>query len=102
MRLIGQSVLTRAGWKNAPLRKWLAAWSKTVQSVTWNSLSDVRRHYPTADGVKLESATVVTVFNVKGNEYRLVTAVDYNLQTVAALDLLTHAEYDKALWKLRY
>jgi mRNA interferase HigB len=62
----------------------------------------VSTDYPSADGVKLGSAIVVTVFNVKGNEYRLLTHVNYDQQAVLVLELLTHAEYDKDLWKIRY
>jgi mRNA interferase HigB len=50
----------------------------------------------------LKSAFVVTVFNVKGNTYRLLTSIDYDAAIVEVLDVLTHAEYDKALWKDRY
>jgi mRNA interferase HigB len=58
--------------------------------------------YPSTDGVKLKSQIVVTVFNVKGNEYRLLTNVNYDRQAVLVLELLTHAEYDKERWKERY
>ena len=102
MILVGQDVLFKAGRKNASLRRWLASWFATVESVIWNSIEDVRRAYPSADGVKLKSKVVITVFNVKGNEYRLLTAIDYDVGIVEALDVLTHAEYDKDLWKDRY
>jgi mRNA interferase HigB len=42
---------------------------------------------------------VVTVFNIKGIRYRLVTAVHYNTRLVYVLRFLTHAEYDKDDWK---
>ena len=102
MTLVGQDVLRPIGRRNAPLRKWLTIWAKTVEDSIWHSLDDVRKGYPTADGVKLKSGVVVTVFNVKGNEYRLLTSVDYDAEIVEALDVLTHAEYDKELWKDRY
>jgi len=77
-------------------------WAATVESMVWHSLEDVRKAYPSADGVKLKSRLVVTVFNVKGNEYRLLTSIDYDAGIVEALDVLTHAEYDKESWKDRY
>jgi len=70
--------------------------------MVWHSLDDVRKAYPSADGVKLKTRLVVTVFNVKGNEYRLLTSIDYDAGIVEAMDVLTHAEYDKESWKVRY
>lgn len=55
-----------------------------------------------ADGVKLKSGLVVTIFNVKGNEYRLLTSIDYAGGIVEVLEVPTHAEYDKNLWKAKY
>jgi mRNA interferase HigB len=102
MRLIGQEVLSKAIRKHADARKWLQAWAATVEDAAWQSLEDVRADYPSADGVKLKSRIVVTVFNVKGHEYRLLVNVNYHVQTVLILELLTHAEYDKEQWKGRY
>ena len=102
MRLIGQDVLNAAARKNEPLRRWLTAWAATVENVTWTSLDDVRQSDPKTDGVKLASKTVATVFNVKGNEYRLLTWIDYKAELVEALDVFTHAEYSKDKWKRRY
>jgi mRNA interferase HigB len=102
MILVGQDVLLRAGRRNVAIRKWLLTWANIVESVEWHSLSDVRKVYPATDGVKLRTRFVVTVFNVKGNEYRLLTSIDYDAGIVEALDVLTHAEYDKELWKDRY
>jgi mRNA interferase HigB len=102
MRLIGQGVLSKAIRKHADVRKWLESWAATVEDATWQSLDDVRADYPSADGVKLKSEVVVTIFKVKGNEYRLITNVNYDAQAVLVLELLTHAGYDKEKWKGRY
>jgi mRNA interferase HigB len=40
-----------------------------------------------------------TVFNIKGNNYRLVTRIVYRSQTVFILAIMTHAEYDLGRWK---
>jgi mRNA interferase HigB len=102
MILIGQDVLRSAGQKNAPRRNWLTPWAATVESLDWRSLEDVRKTYPSVDGVKLKSGSVVTVFNVKGNNFRLLTSIDYDSGMVEALEVLTHPEYDKNMWKVRY
>jgi len=102
MRLLGQDVLLKAIRKHGDARQWLETWIATVEDADWHSLSDVRADYPSADGVKLKSQIVVTVFNVKGNEYRLLSNINYDGQFVLVLELLTHAEYDKDKWKGRY
>lgn len=79
--------------------KWLANWIDVAKSASWNSLHDVRRQFPSADGVTLKSGAVVTVFNVKGNEYRLLTSIRYAAQRIVILDVLTHGEYDRGKWK---
>jgi mRNA interferase HigB len=102
MILIGQGILKGVGRKNAPLCKALAGWATAVENVQWKCLEDVRRTYPSADGVKLKSKAVVTVFNIKGNDYRLLSVIDCDGQLVEVLEVLTHPEYDKNPWKGRY
>jgi mRNA interferase HigB len=102
MRLVGQDVLAKGARKHSDAAKWLDAWAATVEDASWQSISDIRGDYPSADGVKLKSSTVITVFNVKGNEYRLLTFVDFKVQVVLVLELLTHAVYNKNYWKARY
>src|SRR5439155_23282213 len=70
MRLIGQAVLVGASRKHPDARAWLLSWAASVEDAEWRSLADVRDDYPSADGIKLRSRLVFTVFNVKGNDYR--------------------------------
>lgn len=44
---------------------------------------------------------IATIFNIKGNHYRLITAVDFGRATIRVVDVLTHAEYNKGKWKHR-
>jgi mRNA interferase HigB len=88
--------------RHADIKKWIQAWTATVEDSNWDSLGDVRADYPSADGVKLKNDLVVAVFNVRGNEYRLLTNINYLRKFVVVLDLMTHAEYDKNRWKERY
>jgi len=102
MTLVGQDVLASAGRRNRPLRSVLETWKAAVEGAEWRSLDDVRKAYPSADGVTLAGRTVVTIFNVKGGNYRLLSWIDYDAQVVECLEVITHAEYDKNLWKVRY
>ena len=102
MRVLRQNALAKPLQRHPDARAWVRRWIAVVESANWQSIDEVREDYPSADGVKVASELVVTVFNVKGNEYRLLTYVDYAAQFVQVLELLTHAEYDKEQWKRRY
>jgi mRNA interferase HigB len=63
----------------------LAAWLKNVTDAQWKNLAEVRRVYPHADPVEVASGRTVVVFNIRGNRYRLVTAIHYNRQVIYTL-----------------
>ena len=69
-------------------------WYKVVKSVSWQNLEEVRQVYRDAEAVGN-----FTVFNIKGNRYRLIVDINYVNQTIYYKYFLTHAEYDKDSWK---
>jgi mRNA interferase HigB len=69
-------------------------WYKAVKRANWQNLEEVREIFPTAEAVG-----DFTVFNIKGNKYRLIVAIDYEDGTIYYKYFLTHAEYDKDRWK---
>src|SRR3954451_23472342 len=98
MELINVQAVQRAIRKHRDAAAWLTRWMAVVRLATWRNLAEVRLAYPSADGVRLRRV-VVTVFNVKGNEYRLLTIIRYGKQQVYIVDVLTHGEYSKDKWK---
>jgi mRNA interferase HigB len=80
-------------------RAGLEHWLRNTRAGRWNHLADVRKTFPHADEVKVASGRTVVVFNVKKNDFRLITAIHYNLGKVFVLRLMTHANYDKQAWK---
>ena len=69
-------------------------WYKTVRRADWKNLEEVREIFRDAEAVGN-----FTVFNIKGNKYRLIVAIDYEDSTIYYKHFLTHAEYDKDRWK---
>lgn len=69
----------------------LDAWFDDVKKAHWASTADVKRSYATASIVNAERI----VFNVKGNAYRLVVAVDFEKSIVWIKWIGTHKDYDK-------
>ncbi len=90
MELVGKFQLRKDVVKHSDAKRAIEAWIKVVEEAEWNNLMVVRQTYPSADYVKGK-----TVFNIKGNRYRLITVIDYSLQLVVYENFLTHAEYDK-------
>jgi mRNA interferase HigB len=74
--------------------KWIGQWYTTVKDAEWQSLEDVRQIYRDAEAVGN-----FTVFNVKGNDYRLIVGINYVKQIVYYKYFLTHSNYDKDRWK---
>ena len=58
----------------------------------WTSLADARKDFAHADIVGRR-----TVFNIRGNEFRLVARVNYRTKRLFILHM--HAEYSKNDWK---
>jgi len=65
--------------------------TKTLRQANWNSFEDVQKAYPLSRAIKGDRV----VFNVKGNLYRVVAAIDYKRKGVFIKFVGTHAEYDK-------
>jgi mRNA interferase HigB len=69
----------------------LDAWFHEVQRAKWSSSAEVKRLYGSAGIVGSDRV----VFNLKGNDYRMVTAIDYRRQIVFIKWLGKHRDYDK-------
>ncbi len=76
------------------VEKQIKDWYDVVKVAEWQSLIDVQVIYRDAEAVGN-----FTVFNIKGNKYRLIVSIDYEAQLIYYKYFLTHAEYDKENWK---
>jgi len=69
----------------------LDAWFYEARQAEWKKPTDVKEHYGNASIVGPDRV----VFNIKGNAYRLVAAIDYRRGIVFIKWLGSHQEYDK-------
>ena len=67
------------------------AWFDEVRKARWSGAADVKRSYATASIVSADRI----VFNIKGNDYRLVVAADFDKGIVWIKWIGTHKEYNK-------
>lgn len=94
MRVISRSRL-RAFWRgHADAEQALEAWYRAAKRAAWQNLAELTKELPHADVVG-----DCTVFNIKGNDHRLVAKVYYRAQRIYVRVVLTHAEYNKGAWK---
>lgn len=85
--------------KYKPAKESLKAWVYEVRYSNWSSASELKSKYRNAS--VLSSKRVV--FNIKGNEYRLIVDIEYKLKIVFVVWFGTHSEYDKIEGKtIRY
>jgi mRNA interferase HigB len=94
MHLISISKLRADAARFPDVKTSINSWFLVVKDAEWQSLEDVRKVYRDAEAVGN-----FTVFNLKGNAYRLIVGIDYEDQTVYYKYFLTHAEYSKDKWK---
>ena len=90
MRIIARRTLREYYERNPETKASLEAWYHEVKSIQWSSPADVKLRYPKAKIVGKDRV----VFNVLGNRFRLVVAVNYESQTAFIKFLGTHKEYD--------
>ena len=91
-RTLREFVEKRAGQKDQlALKAALDAWFGEVSKARWASTADVKKLYRTASIVTNERV----VFNIKGNDYRLVAAIDFEKAIVWVKWLGSHGDYDK-------
>ena len=94
MHVISYRKLREYGEKHADCRDALDNWYKVASKQIWGNLVEIQGVFP-----KAEAVGNFTVFNIKGNNYRLIVSIDYDKQLIYIKYVLTHAEYDKEQWK---
>ena len=91
MNVIAYRTLRAYIEKNASAKIPLNAWHKEMKRANFNTFNELRARFPSADYVPNGE---LTIFNIGGNNYRLITFVRYSAQTVFIKEVMTHAEYD--------
>lgn len=96
MRIVSRSTLrafvaSLEGRKEQPaVSAAITAWIERVSAAQWANMADVKRDDAKASVVTSERV----VFNIKGNSYRLVAAVDFKKGRVFIKWLGSHRDYD--------
>lgn len=92
--MITKRAILKFGKKHPAAWVPLMNWYRIVRRAKWRNLADVRVDFAHADVVGRR-----TVFNIHGNDYRLIARVNYQTRKVFILYILSHADYDKGVWQ---
>jgi len=93
MRIVKESTLKELcnlnRYKNA--KESIKAWIYEVRYSDWNNAQELKAKYSNASIITSKRV----VFNIKGNNYRLIVDIEYKLKIVFVVWFGTHVEYDK-------
>ena len=90
-RIFVKSTLRQFWEKNPDFEQHLKTWYDTAMNSNWKTPNDIKRTYSNASILKEGRV----VFNIKGNDYRLVVKFNYEKQWIFIRFIGTHKEYDK-------
>jgi mRNA interferase HigB len=91
MKVIAISTLRRFWARYPDAEQPLKAWYDEARHAAWNTPQDIKNHYASASFVGHNRV----VFNIKGNDYRLIVAVAYRFQAIYIKFVGTHAAYNR-------
>ncbi|MFW8564842.1 type II toxin-antitoxin system HigB family toxin [Orrella sp. 11846] len=90
MRVFAIATLREFWMRHPAAEQPLKSWYKEALAANWEQPADIKAQYRNASILKNRRV----VFNIKGNDYRLIVAVAYRLQVVYVKFVGTHKEYD--------
>ncbi len=91
MRIIAIATLKTYWEKHPETKQPLSEWYVKVENAHWKSFQDMKKDFGSVDYVGNQHY----VFNIKGNNYRLVVAVKFTPELIYIRFVGTHAEYEK-------
>jgi len=97
MRLISKKNLQSAIEPYPDAQSAIESWYQLIKDNDWQSLEEVRNGYSRS----VDQVYGYTIFNIKGNQYRLIVQINYKTRTIFFKKFLTHAEYSKINWNDR-
>ena len=91
MRIFTEQALKEYAEAHPDVKVALQEWTTAVKNSKWTCFADVKRTFNSVDNVGNQHY----VFNIRGNNYRLVVVIKFTIQFVYVRFIGTHAEYDK-------
>ena len=93
-RVLGRDKLVKFWKRHADAKRPLEAWYQEASQADWKTSQDIKDRYASASFL----AGNRVVFNIKGNDYRLLVQMHYQRGLAVIQKVGTHTDYDK--WSL--
>ena len=91
LRIIAKKILREFWEKHTDCQQQLTSWFQEVSNAQWKNPKHIKKEYPSASFLPDNRV----VFNIKGNNYRLIVKINYDYQMIWIRFIGTHAAYDK-------
>lgn len=91
MVIISKTKLVEFGISNEKAIEPINKWYEVVKKADWKNFSEMKKTFNTVSTVGNDRY----VFNIKGNHYRLVAMIFFDIRTIYIRFIGTHSEYDK-------
>lgn len=91
LRVIAKKILRDFWQKHSDCEQQLKSWYREAEKGYWKTLNEIKKQYPSASILKDNRI----VFNIKGNNYRLIVKANLHYQMIWIRFIGTHKEYDK-------
>jgi mRNA interferase HigB len=97
MRVVGTEKLLSFAATHPNTRSWIQGWLAEARDANWRTPHDVKARFPSVSFL----AKNFLIFNVKGNEHRMVAQISYQSKVMVVKWIGTHQEYDRVNWEKR-
>lgn len=91
MRIISKSTLVEFYTKEPQSKSALEEWYEKTRRAEWSCYADMKQSFNSVDAVGNQHY----VFNIKGNDYRLVVVIRFTPKTVYIRFVGSHRDYDR-------
>lgn len=91
LRVIAKKIVRDFWESHADCEQQLKSWFQEASRAQWKNPNEIKQEYPSASILNDNRV----IFNIKGNNYRLIVKINYEYQIVWIRFIGTHADYDK-------
>ena len=91
MKILNKEIIDKFVKKNASSANAINRWIEQIEQSKFSSHNELKSTFPSVDYVGKSRY----VFNIKGNDYRLVAVVFFAMGVITVCFIGTHSEYDK-------